>query len=168
MEFIKQTKHRRKSSKKRRPSLTENRRVAAMDSRYHPKPSKEDVLEWSRSFEKLLNNKIGLKIFHGFLKTEYAEENLLFWLSVERLKKERDPIAFKNMAQTIYNDYVSTESPKEVSIDHKTRQSIDVEMTNPSESIFDSAQKHVYYVMFQDCYPRFLMSNTYKALIMDE
>ena len=59
---------------------------------------------------------VGLKIFHGFLKKEYAEENLLFWLSVERLKKERDPTAFKNMAQTIYNDYVSTESPKEVVI----------------------------------------------------
>lgn len=56
----------------------------------------------------------GIKIFHDFLKSEYAEENLLFWLAVEKLKKETDPANIKNIAQMIYNDYVSTESPKEV------------------------------------------------------
>ena len=58
----------------------------------------------------------GIKIFHDFLKSQYSEENLLFWLAVERLKKEKEPAALKKMAQGIYRDYLSSESPKEVSL----------------------------------------------------
>ncbi|KXJ20301.1 regulator of G-protein signaling 21 [Exaiptasia diaphana] len=142
-------------------------RVANMDqaSRYNPRPSMEEALEWTKSFEKLLTNKSGIKLFHDFLKSEYAEENLLFWLAVEKLKKETDPANIKNIAQMIYNDYVSTESPKEVSIDHKTRQVIDHEIVEPTQNTFNKAQQHVYYVMFLDCYPRFLVSSSMKDLL---
>lgn len=54
-------------------------------------------------------------IFHDFLKSQYSEENLLFWLAVEKLKKETDQAAVKELAQSIYRDYLSAESPKEVS-----------------------------------------------------
>lgn len=57
----------------------------------------------------------GVKIFHDFLKSQYSEENLLFWLAVEKLKKETDQGTFKELAQSIYRDYLSAESPKEVS-----------------------------------------------------
>ncbi|XP_031560057.1 regulator of G-protein signaling 20-like isoform X4 [Actinia tenebrosa] len=143
-------------------------RVGNMEqaSRYNPRPSTEEVQEWAKSFEKLLSSKSGIKLFHDFLKSEYAEENLLFWLAVEKLKKETEPGNIKNLAQMIYNDYVSTESPKEVSIDHKTRQVIDNEIAHqPTQFTFDKAQQHVYYVMFQDCYPRFLVSAAMKDLL---
>ncbi|KAK3751819.1 hypothetical protein QZH41_013276, partial [Actinostola sp. cb2023] len=142
-------------------------RVGNMDqaSRYNPRPSTEEVLQWTKSFEKLLSSKSGIKLFHDFLKSEYAEENLLFWLAVEKLKKETEPANIKNLAQMIYNDYVSTESPKEVSIDHKTRQVIDLEIVQPTQNTFNKAQQHVYYVMFQDCYPRFLVSSSMKDLL---
>lgn len=39
---------------------------------------------------------------------------MLFWLAVEKLKKETDKAAVKELAQTIYRDYLSSESPKEV------------------------------------------------------
>ena len=55
-----------------------------------------------------------MKIFHDFLKSQYSEENLLFWLAVEKLKKETDQAAVKELAQSIYRDYLSSESPKEV------------------------------------------------------
>ncbi|XP_032233595.2 regulator of G-protein signaling 19 isoform X2 [Nematostella vectensis] len=141
-------------------------RVANMEpaSRYNPRPSSEEINEWGRSFERLLSSKNGIRVFHEFLKSEYSEENLLFWLAVERLKKETEPASVKNLAQTIYNDYVSTESPKEVSIDHKTRQVIDDEISQPTKETFSKAQQHVYYVMYQDCYPRFLSSSTFKTL----
>ena len=58
----------------------------------------------------------GVKIFHDFLKSQYSEENLLFWLAVEKLKKESDQAAVKELAQSIYRDYLSAESPKEASI----------------------------------------------------
>ena len=56
----------------------------------------------------------GVKIFHDFLKSQYSEENLLFWLAVEKLKNETDQAAVTELAQSIYRDYLSSESPKEV------------------------------------------------------
>lgn len=38
----------------------------------------------------------------------------MFWLAVEKLKKETDQATFKELAQSIYRDYLSAESPKEV------------------------------------------------------
>lgn len=145
-------------------------RVGSMDpsanNKYNPKPSREEVQEWGISFEKLLTSKIGVKIFHDFLKSQYSEENLLFWLAVEKLKKETDLAVVKELAQSIYRDYLSSESPKEVSIDHKTRQMIEDVMDQPDQTVYDHAQRHVYYVMYQDCYPRFIVSNVFKALLM--
>lgn len=63
----------------------------------------------------------GVKIFHDFLKSQYSEENLLFWLAVEKLKKETDQAAVKELAQSIYRDYLSAESPKEVSKEYLMR-----------------------------------------------
>ena len=54
----------------------------------------------------------------------------------------------------------------QVSIDHKTRQTIEEVMEEPDQTVYDHAQRHVYYVMYQDCYPRFLVSNVFKALLM--
>ncbi|CAH3161700.1 unnamed protein product [Porites lobata] len=54
----------------------------------------------------------------------------------------------------------------EVSIDHKTHQTIEEVMEEPDQTVYDHAQCHVYYVMYQDCYPRFLVSNAFKALLM--
>lgn len=145
-------------------------RVGSMESssskNHGPKPSREEIQEWGISFEKLLKSKTGVKIFHDFLKSQYSEENLLFWLAVEKLKKETDQAAVKELAQSIYRDYLSSESPKEVSIDHRTRQMIEEVMDEPDQTVYDHAQRHVYYVMYQDCYPRFIVSNVYKALQM--
>ena len=54
----------------------------------------------------------------------------------------------------------------QVSIDHKMRQTIEEVMEEPDQTVYDHAQCHVYYVMYQDCYPRFLVSNVFKALLM--
>lgn len=53
--------------------------------------------------------------FHGFLKTEFSEENLEFWLACEEYKKipTREKLAAK--ANGIFEDFVQNESPREVS-----------------------------------------------------
>lgn len=56
----------------------------------------------------------GRNIFQEFLRSEYSEENLLFWIACEELKKETDPTAIDEKARIIYEDYVSILSPKEV------------------------------------------------------
>lgn len=56
----------------------------------------------------------GRNVFRDFLRSEYSEENLLFWLACEELRSESDPRAVEEKARTIYEDYVSILSPKEV------------------------------------------------------
>ena len=55
----------------------------------------------------------------------------------------------------------------QVSIDHKTRQTIEEVMEEPDQTVYDHAQRQVYYVMYQDCYPRFLVSKCIQG-IFDE
>lgn len=57
----------------------------------------------------------GRKFFRDFLRCEYSEENILFWLACEELKKETNPEAIEEKARYIYEDYISILSPKEVS-----------------------------------------------------
>lgn len=56
----------------------------------------------------------GRKIFRDFLRCEYSEENILFWLACEELKQETNPVAIEEKARNIYEDYISILSPKEV------------------------------------------------------
>ena len=56
----------------------------------------------------------GRQIFRDYLKTEYSEENILFWLACEDLKKEEKAAAIEEKARMIYEDYISILSPKEV------------------------------------------------------
>ena len=58
----------------------------------------------------------GRKVFRAFLRCEYSEENILFWLACEDLKKERSPEVVEEKARVIYEDYVSILSPREVRI----------------------------------------------------
>lgn len=58
----------------------------------------------------------GRKVFREFLKCEYSEENILFWLACEELKKETSPEAIEEKARIIYEDFISILSPREVRI----------------------------------------------------
>lgn len=57
----------------------------------------------------------GRKIFHEFLRCEYSDENILFWNACEEFKKESNPRKMEEKAESIYTDYISILSPKEVS-----------------------------------------------------
>ena len=58
---------------------------------------------------------LGRKVFREFLRSEYSEENMLFWLACEDLKKTENPDMVEEKARLIYEDYISILSPKEVS-----------------------------------------------------
>ena len=53
-------------------------------------------------------------MFREFLRCEYSEENILFWMACEDLKKETSPEKVEEKARMIYEDYVSILSPREV------------------------------------------------------
>ncbi len=58
---------------------------------------------------------VGQKAFREFLRSEYSEENILFWIACEDLKHETNADLIEEKARMIYEDYISILSPKEVS-----------------------------------------------------
>lgn len=61
-----------------------------------------------------MKSPMGRAVFREFLKCEYSEENILFWLACEDLKKDNNPEVVEEKARLIYEDYISILSPKEV------------------------------------------------------
>ncbi|XP_006896972.1 PREDICTED: regulator of G-protein signaling 19 [Elephantulus edwardii] len=129
-------------------------------------PSPEEVRSWAQSFDKLMHSPAGRNVFREFLRTEYSEENMLFWLACEELKAEANQHVVDEKARLIYEDYVSILSPKEVSLDSRVREGINKRMQEPSAHTFDDAQLQIYTLMHRDSYPRFLGSPAYRALLL--
>ncbi|XP_021272394.1 regulator of G-protein signaling 19 isoform X1 [Numida meleagris] len=129
------------------------------------KPTTEEVRGWAQSFDKLMKSPAGRNVFREFLRTEYSEENMLFWLACEELKTECNKHTIDEKARTIYEDYISILSPKEVSLDSRVREVINRKMQEPSSHTFDDAQLQIYTLMHRDSYPRFLNSAIYKSLL---
>ncbi|XP_044741684.1 regulator of G-protein signaling 20 isoform X2 [Chrysoperla carnea] len=129
-----------------------------------PPPTLEDIRSWGKSFDKLMRSSAGRKVFRDFLRCEYSEENILFWLACEELKKEANPDVVEEKARFIYEDYISILSPKEVSLDSRVREIVNRNMMEPTIHTFDEAQLQIYTLMHRDSYPRFVNSPLYKKL----
>lgn len=52
--------------------------------------------------------------FREFLKSEFSEENILFWLACEEYKKIKTVPEMISSANRIYSEFVQTEAPKQV------------------------------------------------------
>ncbi|KFQ39527.1 Regulator of G-protein signaling 3, partial [Mesitornis unicolor] len=117
------------------------------------KPSPEEALKWGDSLEKLLLHKYGLAAFRAFLRTEFSEENLEFWLACEEFKKIKSQSKMVSKAKKIFAEYIAIQSCKEENLQNITR------------SCFDLAQKRIYGLMEKDSYPRFLRSDLYLDII---
>ncbi|KAI7809312.1 regulator of G-protein signaling 21 isoform X1 [Triplophysa rosa] len=123
-----------------------------------------DMDTWGESIENLLCSKSGQMAFQEFLKSEYSEENILFWLACEEYKKITSVPEMISMANQIYTEFVQTESPRQVNIDSGTRTKITNNISEPNLNSFDTAQKMIFSLMARDCYPRFLKSDIYQAI----
>ncbi|XP_072294573.1 regulator of G-protein signaling 21-like isoform X2 [Eucyclogobius newberryi] len=134
-------------------------------SSYESRLTLEDTQQWSQSLEKLLDSKYGLATFRTFLKSEYSDENMEFWLTCEDFKKIRSSLRMWSRAKRIYEQFIKAESPKEINIDHQTREQIKRNVKSPTMHCFDEAQKIVYGLMERDSYPRFLRSDVYRTIL---
>ncbi|XP_042301901.1 regulator of G-protein signaling 17 isoform X1 [Sceloporus undulatus] len=128
-------------------------------------PPAEEILSWAQNFDKMMKTPAGRNIFREFLRTEYSEENLLFWLACEDLKKEQNKEAIEEKARLIYEDYISILSPKEVSLDSRVREVINRNLLDPNPHMYEDAQLQIYTLMHRDSFPRFLNSQIYKSLL---
>merc|ERR1712004_366319 len=124
-----------------------------------------EIQAWSESFERLMASLGGRRVFREFLRCEYSEENILFWMACEDLKKETSPEKVEEKARMIYEDYVSILSPREVSLDSRVREIINKNMMSPTQRTFDEAQLQIYTLMHRDSYSRFVNSSIYRNLL---
>ncbi|XP_058495081.1 regulator of G-protein signaling 20 [Solea solea] len=130
-----------------------------------PKATLDDANSWTMSFERLMKSAAGRAAFRQFLRTEFSEENIMFWLACEELKKETNKTVVEEKVRQIYEDFVSILSPKEVSLDSRVREVINRNMLEPTSHTFEDAQQQIYTLMQRDSYPRFINSVTYTDLL---
>ncbi|XP_008566263.1 PREDICTED: regulator of G-protein signaling 2 [Galeopterus variegatus] len=128
------------------------------------KPSPEEAQLWSEAFDELLASKYGLAAFRAFLKSEFCEENIEFWLACEDFKKTKSPQKLSSKARKIYTDFIEKEAPKEINIDFQTKTQIAQNIQEATSGCFTTAQKRVYSLMENNSYPRFLESEFYQDL----
>ncbi|KAJ8930531.1 hypothetical protein NQ314_016644 [Rhamnusium bicolor] len=120
---------------------------------------------WATSFEKLLEDPLGLHTFAEFLKKEFSAENIYFWTACERYR--RLPLGNERTAeaQRIYQQHLSLGAPEAVNVDAQGRQCTEQSLQNPDSNLFDLAQKQIFNLMKFDSYPRFLKSDIYKQCL---
>uniref|UniRef100_A0A7M4F9L8 Regulator of G-protein signaling 16 n=1 Tax=Crocodylus porosus TaxID=8502 RepID=A0A7M4F9L8_CROPO len=106
----------------------------------------------------------GLSAFYTFLKTEFSEENLEFWLACEDYKKTRSKSKLVSKANRIFEEFIQNEAPREVNIDHETRELTRKNLTGATSACFDEAQAKTRTLMEKDSYPRFLKSTSYRKM----
>ncbi|XP_067876892.1 regulator of G-protein signaling 8-like isoform X2 [Heterodontus francisci] len=124
-----------------------------------------EALKWGESLDKLLNHKRGVAAFRAFLRSEFSEENIDFWLACEEYKNTKIGSKLTLKAQKIYDEFVKVQAPKEVNLDSHSRESVHNNVTKPSRSCFEPAQKRIYGLMEKDSFPRFLKSKFYLGLV---
>lgn len=58
----------------------------------------------------------GLTVFRHFLRSEFSEENLDFWLAVERFKRTRPSSKMAARGAKIYDQFISTAAARQVPV----------------------------------------------------
>uniref|UniRef100_A0A8C6T9L0 Regulator of G-protein signaling 8 n=1 Tax=Neogobius melanostomus TaxID=47308 RepID=A0A8C6T9L0_9GOBI len=90
----------------------------------------------------------GLVVFRTFLKSEFSDENIEFWMACEDYKKVKGSTKLASKASKIYNEFIDVKAPREINIDYRTR-----ERTKRT------------LLMEKDSYPRFLRSKMYQDIV---
>lgn len=146
-------------------SVCERRTEITINCEESPRPTLEEARSWSTSFEKVMKSAAGCSCFRQFLRTEFSEENMMFWLACEELKKETNKTVVEEKVRQIYEDFISILSPKEVSLDSHVRDVINRNMLEPTSQTFEEAQQQIYTLMQRDSYPRYINSAEYADLL---
>ncbi|UJR09500.1 hypothetical protein I4U23_013738 [Adineta vaga] len=153
-----------KDFKSRAANLIRRRTTEATLSEKSLIPSREDVQSWEQSFDALLRHRYGQALFRAFLRTEFSEENLEFWLACDEFRSCKEPKR-SGKAKKIYMDFIAIGAPKQVNLDTETRMSTIANIDNPPIDTFDRAQRRIQGLMEKDSYQRFLKSELYINLL---
>uniref|UniRef100_A0A0N5CBB8 Regulator of G-protein signaling 7 n=1 Tax=Strongyloides papillosus TaxID=174720 RepID=A0A0N5CBB8_STREA len=119
---------------------------------------------WEESYEELLIDSLGRETLQKFLDKEYSGENLRFWWEVQKLRKCASRMV-PVLVTEIYNEFIDTNATSPVNIDCKVMDITEENLKNPNRWSFDEAADHIYCLMKNDSYQRFLRSDIYRDLL---
>ncbi|UYV70543.1 RGS7 [Cordylochernes scorpioides] len=122
------------------------------------------VKRWAFSLKELLRDPAGREQFFKFLEKEFSAENLKFWDAVQELKQVHSK-EVPNKVKEIWNEFLASDSNSPVNIDSKSYELTKKNMESPNRWIFDEAAVHLYQLMKNDSYPRYLRSEMYKEYV---
>jgi len=129
---------------------------------------------WSKEFDVLLSDKIGLGKFTEFLQKEFSHENIFFWSACEKYRHLEQGADRLRLAREIITRHLELGAVEPVNVDSVARAAtrhkvaLATVTTPPETSVFLPAQRQIYNLMKFDSYPRFLKSEVYKDCIRAE
>ncbi|KAM9737302.1 uncharacterized protein ACNS7B_013058 isoform 1-T2 [Menidia menidia] len=152
------------SATERRSRLFFMRQWSQMGHSRRGKIGRDELEKWAESLNALLATQTGVSVFGAFLRSEFSEENLQFYLACEQYRQSSNNFSLQRRAKDIYATYIEPGAPREVNLDSKTRALTTQLLQAPSHSSLLPAQKRIYSLLDTDCYPRFLQSPVYLSL----
>ncbi|XP_059197294.1 regulator of G-protein signaling 4-like [Centropristis striata] len=140
--------------------IKEEKAAAAAASRV---PTAAEMEKWKESFSHVMSSEMGRTVFTKFLKSEFSEENMDFWIACENYKVST-PSKMSTRAKKLYQQHVVADAPNEVNLDAATREDTRLNVQNACPACFNEAQKMIYTLMEKDSYRRFLKSKLVQDL----
>ncbi|XP_040486173.1 regulator of G-protein signaling 14 isoform X2 [Ursus maritimus] len=135
-----------------------------------PFPTEEQpVASWGLSFERLLQDPLGLAYFTEFLKKEFSAENVTFWKACERFQQipASDTQQLAQEARHIYQEFLSSQALSPVNIDRQAWLGEEV-LAEPRPDMFRAQQLQIFNLMKFDSYARFVKSPLYRECLLAE
>lgn len=129
--------------------------------------NREEVEKWGESLNALLQSRVGVSVFEAFLRSEFSEENLQFYLACDQYRQSSNTFSLHRRAKEIFTTYIEPGAQREINLDSKTRELTLQLLKAPSHNTFIHAQRRIRSLLDTDCYPRFLQSNIYLTLLRD-
>ncbi|XP_045565573.1 regulator of G-protein signaling 1 [Salmo salar] len=160
----KEQKEQKDSAKERRsrlPLMHQWSQVGHSNAKF----SRVELDKWAESLDDLLASRTGVSVFGAFLRSEFSEENLQFYLACEQYRNSSNNFSLHKRAKAITATYIDAGAPREVNLDSKTRDLTTQLLQAPSHTSLSHAQKRIYSLLDTDCYPRFLQSTIYLTLL---
>ncbi|NP_001405809.1 regulator of G-protein signaling 10 isoform 5 [Mus musculus] len=122
--------------------------------------SLKSTAKWASSLENLLEDPEGVQRFREFLKKEFSEENVLFWLACEDFKKTEDRKQMQEKAKEIYMTFLSNKASSQVNVEGQSRLTEKI-LEEPHPLMFQKLQDQIFNLMKYDSYSRFLKSDLF-------
>lgn len=108
-------------------------------------------------FDQIISNRFEIIRFRKFLEKEFCQENLDFYIDVQKYKKL--PLnLMKIEASRLFKKYIEQDSISQVNISYDTVEHIKKNLNTPSNDIFANAEEEILQLLHHDCYKRFVAS----------